>query len=254
MEKVGRNDPCPCGSGKKYKKCHMDREQELLNDIEELDDDEMGRRITALDRVDYGRTTEFVQRIDFKGLTGKNAEVRFVDFRDYLGVGFNPTPGPEKGSSAGMIVNPLKTQNHDPGAVYIAVTPEVNDSTLIHELAHVLEYLETGMLPGSHHDLGTRTGIPGEHLDHTMEFARWLDYLRDLFKVKLDAEDTVVMFLKERDMLLTEVEIKERNEARLTHRSMKIMRYLQDHRDELMPLIRELEGFIGEGSPQTRNE
>lgn len=22
MEKVGRNDPCPCGSGKKFKKCH----------------------------------------------------------------------------------------------------------------------------------------------------------------------------------------------------------------------------------------
>jgi preprotein translocase subunit SecA len=21
-EKAGRNDPCPCGSGKKYKKCH----------------------------------------------------------------------------------------------------------------------------------------------------------------------------------------------------------------------------------------
>jgi hypothetical protein len=21
--KVGRNDPCPCGSGKKYKKCHL---------------------------------------------------------------------------------------------------------------------------------------------------------------------------------------------------------------------------------------
>jgi preprotein translocase subunit SecA len=21
-EKVGRNDPCPCGSGKKYKRCH----------------------------------------------------------------------------------------------------------------------------------------------------------------------------------------------------------------------------------------
>ncbi|WP_432704883.1 SEC-C metal-binding domain-containing protein, partial [Escherichia coli] len=20
--KVGRNDPCPCGSGKKYKQCH----------------------------------------------------------------------------------------------------------------------------------------------------------------------------------------------------------------------------------------
>ena len=22
-EKVGRNEPCPCGSGKKYKNCHM---------------------------------------------------------------------------------------------------------------------------------------------------------------------------------------------------------------------------------------
>jgi preprotein translocase subunit SecA len=22
VPKVGRNEPCPCGSGKKYKKCH----------------------------------------------------------------------------------------------------------------------------------------------------------------------------------------------------------------------------------------
>jgi hypothetical protein len=26
-EKIGRNDPCPCGSGKKYKKCHMEIHQ-----------------------------------------------------------------------------------------------------------------------------------------------------------------------------------------------------------------------------------
>ena len=26
--KVGRNDPCPCGSGKKYKKCHGDKHGE----------------------------------------------------------------------------------------------------------------------------------------------------------------------------------------------------------------------------------
>ena len=25
-DKVGRNDPCPCGSGKKYKKCCMDKQ------------------------------------------------------------------------------------------------------------------------------------------------------------------------------------------------------------------------------------
>ena len=27
--KVGRNDPCPCGSGQKFKKCHAGREEEL---------------------------------------------------------------------------------------------------------------------------------------------------------------------------------------------------------------------------------
>ena len=25
VEKIGRNDPCPCGSGKKYKKCHGEK-------------------------------------------------------------------------------------------------------------------------------------------------------------------------------------------------------------------------------------
>ena len=27
MEKVGRNDPCPCGSGKKYKNCHQNENE-----------------------------------------------------------------------------------------------------------------------------------------------------------------------------------------------------------------------------------
>jgi hypothetical protein len=37
MEKVGRNDPCPCGSGKKFKKCcemkgqHKKIHAQLLN-------------------------------------------------------------------------------------------------------------------------------------------------------------------------------------------------------------------------------
>jgi len=34
--KVGRNDPCPCGSGKKYKKCCMDKENSAKNaDVKE---------------------------------------------------------------------------------------------------------------------------------------------------------------------------------------------------------------------------
>lgn len=28
MKKTGRNDPCPCGSGKKYKKCGLRKDEE----------------------------------------------------------------------------------------------------------------------------------------------------------------------------------------------------------------------------------
>lgn len=38
MNKPGRNDPCPCGSGKKFKKCCLDKPHqpspELLADLE----------------------------------------------------------------------------------------------------------------------------------------------------------------------------------------------------------------------------
>lgn len=27
LKKTGRNDPCPCGSGKKYKKCHLPQDE-----------------------------------------------------------------------------------------------------------------------------------------------------------------------------------------------------------------------------------
>lgn len=28
LRSAGRNDPCPCGSGKKYKKCHLAQDQQ----------------------------------------------------------------------------------------------------------------------------------------------------------------------------------------------------------------------------------
>ena len=37
--KIGRNDPCPCGSGKKYKRCCMDnvskQHAQLIDDLEQ---------------------------------------------------------------------------------------------------------------------------------------------------------------------------------------------------------------------------
>ena len=40
LKNTGRNDPCPCGSGKKYKKCHLESDEskrhEVLAEQEEL--------------------------------------------------------------------------------------------------------------------------------------------------------------------------------------------------------------------------
>lgn len=33
VEKVGRNDPCPCGSGKKYKSCCLLKEQQATKPL-----------------------------------------------------------------------------------------------------------------------------------------------------------------------------------------------------------------------------
>ncbi|MBU4002091.1 MAG: type I methionyl aminopeptidase [Proteobacteria bacterium] len=36
MQKIGRNEPCPCGSGKKFKKCCFDKGDDLFTDYEVL--------------------------------------------------------------------------------------------------------------------------------------------------------------------------------------------------------------------------
>ena len=36
MVKIGRNDPCWCGSGKKYKQCHLNMSNETKTDIQEI--------------------------------------------------------------------------------------------------------------------------------------------------------------------------------------------------------------------------
>jgi|LSQX01.2.fsa_nt_gb hypothetical protein len=34
MRKIGRNEPCPCGSGKKYKKCCLNNPQRLVQPMQ----------------------------------------------------------------------------------------------------------------------------------------------------------------------------------------------------------------------------
>src|SRR5690348_14230722 len=77
--KIGRNHPCPCGSGKKYKKCHLFSEASLLMNkpiITKIDSNpelEQLRAKIELEQVEkrkkleeFGIYIDFVTPIQFK--------------------------------------------------------------------------------------------------------------------------------------------------------------------------------------------
>jgi uncharacterized protein YecA (UPF0149 family) len=55
MEKIGRNDPCPCGSGKKFKKCCLGQNQNKESWIY-TDLDQLSNKVVEL--IEQGRMDE----------------------------------------------------------------------------------------------------------------------------------------------------------------------------------------------------
>ena len=76
MLKVGRNDPCPCGSGLKFKKCHMGREEEIVLEKLEYLPEGAAEKIVLLPQVAYGRGAEFLSGLNLKSLTGMDVGIR----------------------------------------------------------------------------------------------------------------------------------------------------------------------------------
>jgi SEC-C motif len=252
MKKIGRNDPCPCGSGKKYKKCHMGKEDEMvLSGLEETSLSEMAARITSLPQVHYGRSREIVDALDIKALTGQSIGIRFVDLKAYIDLNLigGTHPKATKGMSGGVLINLYKTLEADPNNLYIAISNDIEDSTIVHELAHALDYLEgSKMMPGTLEPLSLEMGIPVDHLEHPEEFGRWLDYLVKRFDVRLDADDAIISYLYQKEMLIKGKEIREKNGLILKSKSGRILRFLSDNREEVHALIRDLPGYLGSRS------
>ena len=169
MKKIGRNDPCPCGSGKKFKKCHMGREDELaLDGLGEISD-EMSSWITGLPEVNYGRSREILDALDIKALTGNTMGIRLVDLKAYsdLNLYGGTHYKAAKGESGGVFINFYKTMKSDPDNIYLAISRDIDDAIFVHELAHVLDYLGgSRLMPGTHEPLSLETGMPIEHLEH----------------------------------------------------------------------------------------
>ena len=250
--KIGRNDPCPCGSGKKFKKCHEGREEELaLMGMGEITDD-ISAKITSLPQVNYGRSQEILTALDISELTGNRIGVRCIDLKSYsdlniYGAGQSQTLN-EKGG--GIFINIYKTLMTDPDNIYLAISPNIDDSTFIHELAHVLDYLGgSRLMPGSLGPIAHEHAIPVEHLEHPREYGYWLDYLRKRFDIQLDADDSIILFLYENGRLIEGKEIEVRNSLILKAKSDQIFKFLSENSGRINELIKTLPGYIGPREP-----
>lgn len=246
--KTGRNDPCPCGSGKKFKKCHFGKEDEILFPGTGEISMEMSQRITNLPPVKHGRSQEMITALDIEKLTGSPTGLRFIDLREYdkLDVSGRKRSCEMQSGAGGVVVNLLKTRKSDPDNIYIAISPKVGESILVHQIAHVLDYLGgSKLMPGTAAPLSFDLGIPVEHLEHPQEFGYWMDYLKDKFEVQLDADDTIILFLHQNGMLIKGEEIERGDRFALKSRSDRILRFLGEKSAEIDALICELSGYIG---------
>ena len=248
LPKTGRNDPCPCGSGKKFKKCHMGREGELVLRKKEALDPEAGRKICRLPEVHYGRSREMIEALVQDGILDGAVGIKCIDLEAYRNLGVSGQEIPLQGlkGSAGIQVNTHKTKESDPAHIYLAITPKIQDSTLIHQIAHVLDYLKgSGTEPGTFRQLSLESGVPADHLDHSQEFGRWLEYLRDRFKVQLDAEDAIVAYLYRNQVLLKIEDIQARDIPQLAFLSKQVLDFMIKNRKEIDALIWDRDGYIG---------
>jgi len=251
MKDIGRNDPCPCGSGKKFKKCHMGREEELVWEGRgEASLEEMGARIANLPAVAYGRSEEMLAALNLQQITGSSMGIKFVDMDQYSRLNVSGS-APSEEKRGGVLINVYKTAKADPEHVYIAVSEDVDDGTLVHQLAHALTYLAGSKLPaGTLDPLAYEIGIPTDHLDHPDEFGYWLDMLAKKFDVRLDADDTIIHYLYENHVLIPAQDIHQNNGVILRSKSDRMLQFLSEHSEEIDEMIRSLSGYIGKRKAQ----
>lgn len=248
MKTPGRNEPCPCGSGKKFKHCHLGKEDQLQQDSLAHFSNEMSEAITRLPQVWYGRTREILDNLDIRTLTGVQGGIRFIDLNQYQELQFEARDAlpPETRGRGSVLVNILKTRESDPGNVYVAISPDIEDSALIHQIAHVLDFLGgSRLMPGLAKPLSYDLGIPTEHLEHPHEFGYWLDWLQQTFQVRPDADDAIIGFLYEKNMLIKGADIQVQDRLLLKTKSDRIMKFLGENSAEIDDRIRELPGYIG---------
>lgn len=152
--KVNRNDPCPCGSGKKFKKCCMDKTnidplQDLKADIHNLIG---GRQFGSMEELqavlnDFNRQKNTTPNEDFHGLSSEQMH-RFLHFPFESPdlVRFSDQTAMEPDSKATFLLSSLVERIGEDG---VKLTAKKNLSLkLCQEIAaHYLEHYDDRFLP-----------------------------------------------------------------------------------------------------------
>lgn len=246
LSRIGRNDPCPCGSGKKFKQCHMGREKDIVADRINLDPAEVARLIVALPACVHPRAAEMCAALELKSAAGKPLAIRLVDLQAYLDLGLFGQDRRDSDALGGVLVNYQKTRLLEPGLIFLALSPRADESVVVHQLAHVLDLLEGSRLPpGFAQALAHDAEVPVELLEHPQEYGERLVDLAERFGVELDADDEIVAFLARRRMLMPGQLVATKSHRELKAQAEKILRLLNDSRGEIEARIRSRAGYLG---------
>jgi hypothetical protein len=242
---VRRNDPCPCGSGKKFKNCHMGREDQILKDRLEPDRSAIALGIQKLPPCGHEKAQEMARSLEFTSTAGRKVKIRLVDLDAYRSLLAKEKDAQPQGPG-GVLINPIKTRALDPGHVYIALSPNANASTVVHQLAHAADLIEGSALPpGFGQTLAGELELPSVLLEHPLEYGQRLEELSQEFEIELDAEDEIVAFLARRQLLIPGKLIAQGKREVLVAAAEKALRFLQDHKDEINARIQNRQGYKG---------
>jgi SEC-C motif-containing protein len=242
---IGRNDPCPCGSGQKFKRCHLGQEKDLITDKLTQDPAQVAVAITKLPVCDHPRAAEMAASLEITSPAGKALSIKLVDLKAYAGLQTGAQDAP-RAASGGVLINPNKTRILDPEHIYVALSSDADDSTVIHQLAHAVDMISGSSLPpGKAAEIAQNSGVPSEFLEHPQEFGDKLMELAEKFGVELDAEDEIVAFLAERKMLLPGRLIAKADTQELTSEAEKTLSLLNDSKDEITARIKNRAGYVG---------
>ncbi len=249
LSKLDRNAPCPCGSGKKFKKCHLGREAELSADVatQRINQDpyEAAQLIMGLPACQHPRALAMAAGLAIVSPAGKNYSVKLVDLQAYLDLGLF---GQEKtpAGDGGVLINPQKTKLLEPGVIYVALSPSADESTVLHQLAHAVDLIKGSSLPpGRGQALSYETELPVELLEHPQEFGDLLVELSQGLGVELDAEDEIVAILARRQLLLPGKLIGKGEREPLVAAAEKALRYLRENQEEIDARIKSRQGYLG---------